>query len=74
VFGIGPARQIALDRQGRVAWIAQDTLTPGRTYEVWRVAGDKPRRLARGADINPRVLRLIGPRAEWRQGGRTRRG
>jgi hypothetical protein len=75
-FGVGPARQLAVNPHGTVAWIAQDAgaLTP--TFVVWRVRrGDSAKRLARGVDISPTDLKLTeGGRVFWQELGSEHRG
>jgi hypothetical protein len=68
---IGPAEHLALNPRGGVAWSAWDVSqsTVHRVFEISTVVAGQPRRLARGADIDPRSVRWVGRHVRWTQAG-----
>lgn len=66
----GFTEDIVLRPTGDAAWIAR---SPRSTLVVAKRDMDGVRRLATGADIDPRSLRLIGSRLTWTQAGVTHR-
>lgn len=70
---VGPVQRIALTRRGGLAWSAQDQFER-RFFEISKVAGGQPVRLARGTDVDPKSVRWRGSLVTWIQGGTMRSG
>lgn len=74
--GVGPVKRLALNARGGLAWSAVDATSSlvHPVFEVAEVVGRRTRRLARGADLDPRSVAWVGARVRWKQAGRVRSG